>query len=236
MSDAQDELLQQYLYAAQITNTIRLIRFFLVSVLIVCLYVFFIYQISFSQSSPYLNIWFILTELTIGSCLLLTAIHFKAGQYQLQQADRWLKLVCFLIGTAIAVGVSLLYYFLPHQNPELNIHEAIILAALLIIVSQIFALTFLTQRLSYFCWVFIPVITPYIAAQFLIRSDTSAFFFLATNFALITLLICANTSMRMHRRLSSVYFKNDQLKKGRRATSWLDRSTLPTIASCNEQI
>ena len=111
MSDAQDELLQQYLNAAQITNTIRLIRFFLVSVLIVCLYVFFIYQISFSQSSPYLNIWFILTELTIGSCLLLTAIHFKAGQYQLQQADRWLKLVCFLIGTAIAVGVTLLYYF-----------------------------------------------------------------------------------------------------------------------------
>ena len=224
MSDAQDELLQQYLNAAQITNTIRLIRFFLVSVLIVCLFVFFIYQISFAHSSPYLNIWFILTELTIGSCLLLTAIHFKAGQYQLQQADRWLKLVCFLIGTAIAVGVSLLYYFLPHQNPELNIHEAIILAALLIIVSQIFALTFLTQRLSYFCWVFIPVITPNIAAQFLIRSETSAFFFLATNFALITLIICANTSMHMHRRLSSVYFKNDQLKKAaEQQVEWTDQ-------------
>ena len=224
MSDAQDDLFQQYLNAAQITNTIRLIRFFLVSILVVCLYVFFIYQISFAHSSPYLNIWFILTELTIGSCLLLTAIHFKAGQYQLQQADRWLKLVCFLIGTAIAVGVSLLYYFLPHQNPELNIHEAIILAALLIIVSQIFALTFLTQRLSYFCWVFIPVITPYIAAQFLIRSETSAFFFLATNFALITLIICANTSMHMHRRLSSVYFKNDQLKKAaEQQVDWTDQ-------------
>ena len=35
MSDAQDDLFQQYLNAAQITNTIRLIRFFLVSVLIV---------------------------------------------------------------------------------------------------------------------------------------------------------------------------------------------------------
>ncbi len=81
MSDAQDELLQQYLDAAQITNTIRLIRFFLVSILIACLYVFFIYQISFSHSSTYLNIWFILTELTIGSCLLFTAVHFKAGQY-----------------------------------------------------------------------------------------------------------------------------------------------------------
>ncbi len=123
---------------------------FLVSILIVCLYVFFIYQISFSQSSPYLNIWFILTELTIGSCLLLTAIHFKTGQYQLQHADRWLKLVCFLIGTAIAVGVTLLYYFLPHQNPELNIHEAIILAALLIIVSQTFALTFFNTTLELF--------------------------------------------------------------------------------------
>ena len=79
MSDAQDELLQQYLDAAQITNTIRLIRFFLVSILVVCLFVFFIYQISFAHSSPYLNIWFILTELTIGSCLLFTAIHFKTG-------------------------------------------------------------------------------------------------------------------------------------------------------------
>ncbi len=122
------------------------------------------------------------------------------------------------------LGYSLLYYFLPQQNPELSNYEAIILAALLIIVSQTFALTFLTQRLSYFCWVFIPVITPYIAAQFLIRSETSAFFFLATNFALITLLICANTSMHMHRRLSSVNFKNDQLKKAaEQQVDWTDQ-------------
>ena len=178
MSDAQDELLQQYLDAAQITNTIRLIRFFLVSILIVCLYVFFVYQFSFAHSAHYFNLWFILTELTIGSCLLLTAIHFKKGQYQLAHAHTWLKLVCGLIGVAIAIGVSLLYYFLPQQNPELSNYEAIILAALLIIVSQTFALTFLTQRLSYFCWVFIPAITPYVAAQILTQPSETSFFFL----------------------------------------------------------
>ncbi len=92
--------------------------------------------------------------------------------------------MCFLIGTAIAVGVSLLYYFLPQQNPELSNYEAIILAALLIIVSQTFALTFLTQRLSYFCWVFIPVITPYIAAQFLVHSENFRFLFSRNKFCL----------------------------------------------------
>lgn len=235
MSDVQDELLQQYLYAAQITNTIRLLRFFLVSIAIVCLYVFFIYQYSFAHSSIYFNVWFILTELTIGSCLLLTAVHFKAGQYQLEHAHSWLKLVCFLTGTAIAFGVSLLYYYLPQHNLELSSYEAIILAALLIIVSQTFALTFLTQRLSYFCWVFIPAILPYIAAQFLIRTENSAFFFVATNFALITLLICANTSMHMHRRLSSVYFKNNQFKKtAEQQVEWTDQLCQQLQAEVNK--
>lgn len=235
MSDVQDELLQQYLYAAQITNTIRLLRFFLVSIAIVCLYVFFIYQYSFAHSSIYFNVWFILTELTIGSCLLLTAVHFKAGQYQLEHAHSWLKLVCFLTGTAIAFGVSLLYYYLPQHNLELSSYEAIILAALLIIVSQTFALTFLTQRLSYFCWVFIPAILPYIAAQFLIRTENSAFFFVATNFALITLLICANTSMHMHRRLSSVYFKNNQFKKtAEQQVEWTDQLCQQLQAEMNK--
>ena len=47
---------------------------------------------------------------------------------------------------------------------------------------------------------------------------------MATNFALITLLICANTSMHMHRRLSSVYFKNNQFKTiAEQQVAWTDQ-------------
>ena len=177
MSDHQDELMEQYLYAAQITNTIRLMRFFLLSILILCFYIYFIFHYSFNFSTFAFNAWFLLSELGLAGCLFFNEMRFKPGQYSIQMAHRWIKLVCLLVGISLGIGIALLYYFLPKYSLEMSTYQAIILAALLVIISQTFALTFLTQRLSYFCWVFIPVITPYIAAQFLIRSETSAFFF-----------------------------------------------------------
>ena len=51
MSDIQDEYIKQHVSAAQITNTIRLSRFFLVSILIVSLSVYCIYQFYFTKPS-----------------------------------------------------------------------------------------------------------------------------------------------------------------------------------------
>ncbi len=57
-----------------------------------------------------------------------TAVHFKAGQYQLEQAHRWLKLVRFLIGQNRGWGKFTVLLF-TSAKPQRSNYEAIILVA-----------------------------------------------------------------------------------------------------------
>ena len=65
MKYEHDEYIEQYNHTAQIVNTLRYSRYFLVSILIICLYIFTIYQIFYKTASLYFNIWFIFTEVFI---------------------------------------------------------------------------------------------------------------------------------------------------------------------------
>ena len=56
MENDQYDYIRQYNHTAQIANTLRLSRYFLVSILIVCLYIFCIYQIYFGASALYFNL------------------------------------------------------------------------------------------------------------------------------------------------------------------------------------
>ena len=223
MSDIQDEYIKQHVSAAQITNTIRLSRFFLVSILIVSLYIYCIYQFYFTKPSFYFNLWFIATELLICLSLLITSIYFKPYNFTLNSAHRWLQVQCVAIGSCIATGIGLIYYYLPLFNPNFSHINALILSALLLIVSQAFALTFLTQRLNYFCLTFIPAIFPYLASQFIVTETTNYLFHLTLNFALIVILLCANSTTRIHKRISALYSKNNRLvKNAEQQVLWTD--------------
>ena len=127
MPDIQDEYVKQHVSAAQITNTIRLSQFFLVSILIVSLYVYCIYQFYFTKPSFYFNLWFITTELLSCLSLLITSIYFKPHNFALNHAHRWLQFQCWAIGCSIAVGTSLIYYYLPQYNPNFSYVNALIL-------------------------------------------------------------------------------------------------------------
>ena len=88
MPDLLDERVKQHVNVAQITNTIRLSRFFVLSILIVSLYVYVIYQFNFSKPSPYFNLWFIATEILGGLSLIITSIYFKPRNFVLKYAHR----------------------------------------------------------------------------------------------------------------------------------------------------
>ena len=223
MSDIQDEYVKQHVSAAQITNTIRLSRFFLVSILIVSLYVYCIYQFYFTKPSFYFNLWFISTELLSCLSLLIISIYFKPHNFALNHAHRWLQFQCLAIGSSIAIGIGLIYYYLPQYNPDFSHVNALILSALLLIVSQAFALTFLTQRLNYFCLAFIPAIFPYLASQFITTETSNYLFYLTINFTLIVILLCANSTTRIHKRISALYSKNNRLvKNAEQQVLWTD--------------
>ena len=147
MSNIQDEYINKHVSAAQITNTIRLSRFFLVSIVIVSLYIYCIYQFYFAKPSFYLNLWFISTALFYCLSLLITSIYFKPRNFSLKHAHRWLQFQFLAIGSCIGAGIALIYYYLPQYNHDFNPVHGLMLSALLLIVSQAFALTFLTKRL-----------------------------------------------------------------------------------------
>lgn len=223
MTEDQYEYTKQYNHVAQIANTLRLSRYFLTSTLIVCLYIFCIYQIYFQATSVAFNIWFFGTEIIVSLFWLISTVHFKPDQYQLNTAHRWLQLQCFVVGCLIASGIYLLYYHLPLINIHFEQLHALTLSALLLIVTQSFSLTYLTQKLNYFCLTFLPSIVPYLFAQFIFITESDHLFSLAINFALIVILICATTSYRINQRLSSANARNQLLtQQAEQQVTWTD--------------
>jgi cell division protein FtsW (lipid II flippase) len=91
----QDDYIQQQLNSAQIVNTIRHSRYFLISILLVCLYIFCIYQLHYHPADNYLNLWFILTEMVVCMCWLISTVYFKPNEFKLETAHRWLLAVVF---------------------------------------------------------------------------------------------------------------------------------------------
>ena len=223
MSNIQDEYLQKHVSAAQITNTIRLSRLFLISIMIVSIYIYGIYQFYFTKDSSYFDLWFIVTEILCCLALLITTLYFKPHTFSLKCSNRWLQFQLFVIGNCIATGIALLYYYLPEYNQNFSHVHGLILSALLMIVSQAFALTFLTQRLNYFCWAFIPTILPYFVSQFMPGESYSYLFYLSINFILIVTLLCGNISTRIHQRISLLYTKNNRLvRNAEQQVLWSD--------------
>lgn len=235
MSDIQDEYIKQHVSASQINNTVRLSRFFIVSILIVSAYVYGIYQFYFAKPSFYFNLWFIGTELLCCLCLLINSVYFKPDQFSLAHAHRWLQVQNLVIGSCIASGMGLVYYYLPLYNPAFSHVHALILSALLLIVSQAFALTFLTQRLTYFCLAFIPAIFPYLTSQFISTETSDPLFHLTINFALIVILLCANITSRIHQRISALYSKNNRLvENAKQQVLWTDELCRQLQAEINK--
>ena len=223
MTDDQYDYIKQCNHTAQIANTLRLSRYFLVSILVICLYLFCIYQIYFSSPSFYFNLWFIITELFASFCWLISTTFFKPNHYDLKVANRWIQFQCLSIGVLIAAGIFIIYYHLPAINPNFTDIQALTLSALLLIVTQTFGLTYLTQKLNYFCLAFLPSIVPYLVSQLIFIEQSNHLFSLAINFAFIVLLLCASTSYRIHKSIATLHAKNRLLMQdAEQQVAWSD--------------
>ena len=66
---------------------------------------FCIYHIQYSPSNTYFNTWFILTELLVSMCWLVSTLYFKPEQYNQKSAHRWLQIQSLAVGLSIAAGI-----------------------------------------------------------------------------------------------------------------------------------
>lgn len=223
MVDNQDDAIQQYLHNAQITNTLRHSRYFLLSILIICLYIFCIYYLHYHLSQSYFNLWFILTEFVVSLCWLVNVVYFRPGNYHLKAAHHWLQFQSLAVGSCIAIGIFTLYHYLPQVNPAFQNIESLTLSVLLLIITQTFGLTYLTQKLSYFYLVFVPCLLPFFLFPLFNAGYSPLFFNLSLGFIVSVILLCANTSYRMQQRTSRLYAENRMLiHNTQQQVAWAD--------------
>lgn len=223
MVNNQVDYIQQHINSAQISNTLRHSRYFLISVLIICLYIFCVYLLHYQPSELYFNLWFIGTEVVVSLCWLINTQYFKHEQYNIENADRWLNIQCLIIGICIAMGIYCIYIYLPSVNAQFEAIEALTLSALLLIVTQAFGLTFLTQKPSYFCLVFMPCLIPFFFSQIFLDNNTNPLLGLSLNFAILVILFCASSSYRIHKRTSRLYAENSLLvSDAKQQMTWTD--------------
>ena len=223
MVHSQDDYIQHHLNSAQVANTLRHSRYFLISILIICFYIFCVYLLHYGPSDLYFNLWFITTEIIVSICLLINTIYFKPNHYNPNTAHTWLNTQFLIVGICIALGIYTIYSYLPMINHDFLEIEALTLSALLLIVTQAFGLTFLTQKMSYFYLVFVPGLFPFFISQIFDQNHSNPFLGLSLNFAIIVILLCASSTYRIHKRTSRLYAENSLLvSEAKQQISWTD--------------
>ena len=155
MPDISTENLDRHLQTAQISHSISHLRFLISSLLILNFYIFCAYHYNFSQDSFYFNLWFFVSEFILSIFWLVNTVYFNPKNHSAKHAHHWIQGICLSIGLLVAAGVVCIYYYLPSLSGNFNYTNALLLSALLVIVTQTVCLTYITQRISYFCLVFI---------------------------------------------------------------------------------
>ena len=202
----------RFLYASQLSNTTVLIRYFLACISFIGIYIYYL-AYNFYSSIHHFNIWFALTVAFLATNIFVIPYLFKTHKLNYNYINSWISTTCFLTGVLIASGISLLYYHLPELPIGFDTFEAISLGTTLSFVSILFSIIFLSQRLHYFIFFFIPSISPYLIVQLFLAPNQYEFYFSTSNFAVAMLFTCAILCMQLQRHLVKINFENKQLIK-----------------------
>ena len=200
-----------YTQVAQIKNTIKLITYLIVSYFCIFSYISILYFYTQEQLPFYFSVWWSSSSLIMLSLFLLVQLYLKKQKNHLNFTHPCLQGICLILGLLVALGICLIYFYLPATNPTFTPDNALVLSALLLIVTQAFGLTYLTQHLSYFCLNFIPSILPYLYLAFSNQETLNPILSLTINCALIVILVCANITSKIYRRITILNVKNKHL-------------------------
>lgn len=180
MSGLQEEYLQHQTKIEQLKLSTQYIRWYLISLILLCLISYGIFSYYFSSTITIFS-WSIGLTVVALVCLLFIPnilTHYRTIDFT-KKADRILQSICLFSGILIGINVTIIHFYLP---PELiALPDAHILIALFITSAHIIGLTFLTQQPRYFYLLFIPSTVPLLIAQFTHNPITQLPFYFAYN-------------------------------------------------------
>jgi len=203
MSGLQEEYLQHQTKIEQLKLSIQYIRWYLISLILLCLISYAIFSYYFSSSIITFS-WSIGLTIVSLICLLLIPnilTHYRTINF-IKKTDLILQSICFISGILIGINVTIIHFYLP---PELvSLPDAHILIALFITSAHIIGLTFLTQQPRYFYLLFIPSTLPLLIAQFTHHPITELPFYFAYNLTFVATVLCAYATQRNYQKISQL--------------------------------
>ena len=207
MYDVQDEHLSKGVTESQIKKAAYHLRFFLVWVVFTSFYNIVTYHQFFNYQSTNYNIWFFVNSSINIFAWFITQQFIDSKKISLFNLDAWCQLVCLICGTSLGIGVLIINHYLIVENSQITgIH--VLLSSLMSSSIYIIGIVYLTQRLRYFLFMFIPTTIPVLLAKTFFHDnvpDVYNFIFYSWS---IVVLISAILTHKIHRHLNRLNIHN----------------------------
>ncbi|QIO05409.1 EAL domain-containing protein [Acinetobacter shaoyimingii] len=207
MSDIQDELITESLSTSQIKRAAQHLRYFLMWVFVASLFNIVMYHLFYDYSSNHYNIWMFFNMVIVVISCILTRKFIYSKKITPLNLDAWCQLLCLTIGSSIGIGVLIINHYLMVENSEITgIH--VLLSSLMTSSIYIIGIVYLTQRLRYFIYMFIPSILPVILAKIIFASNVPHVYNYLFYVWFTIVFISAILTHRIHRRLNLLNIHN----------------------------
>lgn len=212
MIDVQEEPLSHGVYGLQIKNVAYHLRMFLVWALFTCFCDVILYFYLFNTTSHLFNLWFVATSLfLISSCFIITWIinHYK--EHLAYDFNTIFQFICLTLGCLLAIGVYILNYELSIMKNIPTPFYSFLLSSLLLSFCYVMAISHLSQKFSYYIFIFLPSSFPIFAISFLFPQNTNEIYSMLFIVWFSLLFFSAYASHKIYNNLDLLNFKNAQL-------------------------
>ncbi len=192
-------------------NTTQMLKIFLVWALFASVNCLFVYHYFTTKESSSLTTWFICYSLSILTGLILTLIVFKPNQFSRQITALWNQGLCIFTSLLLATGVYVINYIIPVENPEINLVKVLLLSGVLLSITYIFSIIYLTQKFQYFIYIFIPSSCVLLSKIFL-EKDISPAYYIILEICLLVVFISAILIKKQHDKIKNATGQKQQLR------------------------
>lgn len=207
MNDVPEEHLSPGENVLQIESAAFYLRFFLIWVVFASFYNVIMYHQYFDDFSNYYNIWFLVNSIINISAWIFTQNFLDSKNNRLFNLDAWCQLICLVNGISIGIGVLIINHFLMVEDAQITgIH--VVLSSLMTSSIYIIGIVYLTQRLRYFLFMFIPSILPIILSKYIFQSDAPNVYYYVFYSWFIVVFTSAILMHKIHLRLNRLNVHN----------------------------
>lgn len=205
--DVQDELL----YAAQVKSAAILLQRFLVWLFAIIIYNQSIYYSYFEELSFSFTLWSIIVSLFLGASWLFIRSNLNTAAYNSFNLDTLCQLICLVVGCSLGFGLFTLHYYVILDTPQITETHLLILSTILVYLTSITAIFYLSCRFRYFLFLLIPSITPCLLYNFIITNPLNTYYQLTFNLILLFILLIGFITHKLHQKLGLISFDYDNL-------------------------